>query len=73
VEIRIFVNIIYLISLVISCELEQDKEFKNENTYNHNFSFKYCHCDKEECDEMLQCLICEDWFHSLCLNMKVIV
>lgn len=46
-----------------------------ENKYNQNFDGVYCTCmrpypDPEglDNDEMLQCAICEDWYHS-----KVIV
>lgn len=42
-----------------------------ENQYNHNFDGVYCTCerpypDPEDTvnDEMLQCVICEDWYHS---------
>lgn len=61
------------------CKL-MDKQLKklpiNENNqYNHNFSGRYCKCDKryppdevddseESQDDMCQCIYCEDWFHS---------
>lgn len=39
--------------------------------YNHNFKGTYCTCDLpypdpnvEEQIEMIQCCICEDWFHE---------
>lgn len=46
-----------------------------KNKYNHNFIGKYCICDKryppdenddsaEANDEMLQCIVCEDWYHT---------
>ncbi|KAG0716404.1 putative E3 ubiquitin-protein ligase UBR7 [Chionoecetes opilio] len=42
-----------------------------ENKYNHNFRGKYCTCqrpypdpeDPNE-DEMIQCCLCEDWYHG---------
>lgn len=55
---------------------QQKKALINENnTYNHNFSGKYCVCDRqyppdehdespESNDEMWQCIICEDWYHT---------
>lgn len=52
----------------------------NENNkYNHNFSGRYCTCDKryppEENDdsaedEMWQCIVCEDWYHTKHLGAK---
>ena len=40
------------------------------NQYNHNFHGVYCTCNKPypdpedlEPDEMIQCILCEDWFH----------
>lgn len=46
-----------------------------ENKYNQNFNGVYCTCarpypDPEDTtgDEMLQCVICEDWYHSKHLN-----
>lgn len=55
-----------------SCEFQQEKDVLNaKNNYNHNFSSKYCYCDSEDRDEMIQCLICEDWFHFACLKFKV--
>lgn len=54
------------------CDLQEVKENINDkNTYNHNYSGKYCTCerpypdpDDDIEDEMIQCVICEDWFHS---------
>lgn len=57
-------------------EKDQKKSPINEkNKYNHNFSGRYCTCDKryppeenddsaESNDEMWQCVVCEDWYHS---------
>lgn len=54
------------------CNLDPSKDPVNaENQYNHNFDGLYCTCnrpypDPEDTvnDEMLQCVICEDWYHS---------
>jgi len=54
------------------CKLQETKIDVNENNkYNHNFEGKYCTCnrpypdpDDEVDDEMIQCIACEDWFHS---------
>lgn len=52
------------------------KDVVNEqNKYNHNFFGKYCLCDEPypdtngaEVEMMIQCIICEDWFHENCLQ-----
>lgn len=48
------------------------------NAYNQNFSGTYCVChrpypDPEDPipDEMIQCIICEDWYHSRHLGVEV--
>ena len=54
------------------CKLFPNKDVENvENSYNHNFKGVYCTClrpypdpDVEEQVEMIQCCICEDWFHE---------
>ncbi|CAD1473994.1 unnamed protein product [Heterotrigona itama] len=54
------------------CNLDPSKDSTNiENQYNHNFDGLYCICqrpypdpDDTVNDEMLQCIICEDWYHS---------
>ncbi|XP_069008314.1 putative E3 ubiquitin-protein ligase UBR7 [Embiotoca jacksoni] len=55
------------------CQLNPDKDEENaRNDYNHNFNGCYCTCDRpypetdgrQDNDEMIQCVICEDWFHS---------
>ncbi|KAM3720904.1 putative E3 ubiquitin-protein ligase [Dirofilaria immitis] len=53
-----------------ACTLYKEKKPLNErNKYNHNFNGLYCTCNRpypcEEYDdcEMLQCIVCEDWFH----------
>lgn len=54
------------------CKLFPNKDVENtENSYNQNFKGSYCTCnrpypdpDVEEQVEMIQCCICEDWFHE---------
>uniref|UniRef100_A0A8C6WIW3 UBR-type domain-containing protein n=1 Tax=Neogobius melanostomus TaxID=47308 RepID=A0A8C6WIW3_9GOBI len=54
------------------CQLIPSKDAENvKNQYNHNFHGCYCTCDRLNSDsgdqdgnEMIQCVICEDWFHS---------
>nr|CAB3468094.1 unnamed protein product [Digitaria exilis] len=54
------------------CKLCPEKDFENpENCYNHNFKGSYCTCGRPYPDpeakeqvEMVQCCICEDWFHE---------
>ncbi|KAL6501764.1 hypothetical protein OROGR_026897 [Orobanche gracilis] len=54
------------------CKLLASKDVENlNNLYNHNFKGTYCTCDlpypdpnTEEQEEMIQCCICEDWFHE---------
>lgn len=50
-----------------------------ENIYNQNFSGVYCVCkrpypdlDDPIQDEMIQCVICEDWYHTRHLNSSFI-
>ncbi|XVF12967.1 hypothetical protein REPUB_Repub08aG0166200 [Reevesia pubescens] len=55
-----------------SCKLFPNKDVENiENSYNHNFKGVYCTCnrpypdpDLQEQVEMIQCCMCEDWFHE---------
>ncbi|KAK7881063.1 hypothetical protein WMY93_032335 [Mugilogobius chulae] len=56
----------------LSCKLHPDKEEVNSgNKYSHNFFGLYCTCsrpypdpeDQEE-DQMIQCVVCEDWLHG---------
>ncbi|KAG0450743.1 hypothetical protein HPP92_026542 [Vanilla planifolia] len=55
-----------------SCKICPNKEHENvDNTYNQNFIGRYCICvrpypdpDAQEQVEMIQCCICEDWFHE---------
>lgn len=61
------------------CTLCEHKDDTNElNNYNQNFSGSYCVChrpypDPEDPipDEMIQCIICEDWYHSRHLGVEV--
>ena len=53
------------------CKLEPDKLENRENSYNQNFNGLYCTCsrpypDPEDPvdDVMIQCVVCEDWFHG---------
>ncbi|KAF4102638.1 putative E3 ubiquitin-protein ligase UBR7 isoform X2 [Onychostoma macrolepis] len=54
------------------CKLHTDKERQNvKNSYNHNYFGRYCSCDRPYPDEddqvneeMIQCIVCEDWFHE---------
>nr|XP_015825567.2 putative E3 ubiquitin-protein ligase UBR7 [Nothobranchius furzeri] len=54
------------------CHLTPVRDEENiKNHYNHNFSGCYCTCDRpypdtenQDDDEMIQCIICEDWLHS---------
>lgn len=55
------------------------EDFNNLNRYNHNFEGLYCTCNRpypdpeyetninessdDDNDEMVQCTVCEDWFH----------
>lgn len=58
--------------LAIRCKLDANKiEDNDRNIYGQNFSGVYCTChrpypDAEDNieDEMIQCIFCEDWFHS---------
>ncbi|KAL1222585.1 hypothetical protein V5N11_018953 [Cardamine amara subsp. amara] len=62
----------------LACKLLPSKDVENsENSYNHNFKGLYCTCDQpypdpnvEEQVEMIQCCICEDWFHEEHLGLK---
>ncbi|XP_047466875.1 putative E3 ubiquitin-protein ligase UBR7 [Mugil cephalus] len=62
------------------CQLNPTKDEENvSNQYNHNFNGCYCTCDRpypdtdeQDADEMIQCVICEDWFHSRHLGCTVV-
>lgn len=61
------------------CNLESNKTDTNdENEYNHNFSGVYCICERpypdpedDIVDDMIQCIVCEDWYHCRHLNVKL--
>lgn len=56
----------------LECKLFPEKEKVNAaNKYNANFFGLYCTCKRpypdpedEVPDEMIQCIVCEDWFHG---------
>lgn len=60
------------------CKLQPSKDVENvENSYNHNFKGTYCTCDRpypdpsvEEEEEMVQCCVCEDWYHREHLGLE---
>ncbi|KAK7250662.1 hypothetical protein RIF29_33229 [Crotalaria pallida] len=60
------------------CKIFAGKDAENvENSYNHNFKGLYCTCarpypdpDAEEQVEMIQCCLCEDWFHEEHLGLE---
>lgn len=64
----------------IRCQLEPIKfGISEDNKYNQNFSGVYCTCkrpypDPEDnvVDDMIQCVICEDWYHGRHLNTAFI-
>ncbi|CAK6957003.1 putative E3 ubiquitin-protein ligase UBR7 [Scomber scombrus] len=62
------------------CQLipARDNE-NNKNSYNHNFHGCYCTCDRpypdaddQVNDEMIQCVTCEDWFHTRHLGCAMV-
>ncbi|KAL4641849.1 putative E3 ubiquitin-protein ligase UBR7 [Arapaima gigas] len=61
------------------CTLYPEKDQLNsDNKYSHNFFGLYCTCDRpypdpedQIPDEMIQCVICEDWFHGRHLGCTV--
>lgn len=61
------------------CKLFRSKDQSNEkNLYNQNFRGVYCTCarpypdpDDDIEDEMIQCVICEDWHHARHLGTPV--
>eukprot|EP00092_Neocalanus_flemingeri_P018148 GFUD01019640.1.p1 GENE.GFUD01019640.1~~GFUD01019640.1.p1 ORF type:complete len:393 (-),score=140.07 GFUD01019640.1:77-1255(-) len=58
--------------LEAACKLEPGKEENTENKYNQNFGGLYCVCnrpypdpeDPDTDDCMIQCVVCEDWYHG---------
>nr|CAG4651906.1 EOG090X07TK [Triops cancriformis] len=61
------------------CTLQPDKSPVNDcNQYNHNFRGLYCTCNRpypdpedDTPDEMIQCILCEDWFHGRHLEADI--
>ncbi|XP_061729667.1 putative E3 ubiquitin-protein ligase UBR7 [Cydia pomonella] len=60
------------------CQYTENKTSLNdENIYNQNFSGLYCTCHRPYPDpdgveeEMIQCIVCEDWLHSSHLEATV--
>lgn len=61
------------------CQFTPDKtELNDDNIYNQNFSGLYCTCqrpypdpDSTIEDDMIQCIICEDWLHASHLEAVV--
>lgn len=57
--------------LNVTCKLDTHKLDDNgQNKYNHNFSGTYCICKRpypdpedDTPDDMIQCIMCEDWYH----------
>ncbi|XP_056623631.1 putative E3 ubiquitin-protein ligase UBR7 isoform X3 [Triplophysa dalaica] len=55
-----------------TCRLRPEKDGVNvKNMYNHNYFGRYCSCDRPYPDEddqvneeMIQCIVCEDWYHA---------
>ncbi|KAJ3038302.1 putative E3 ubiquitin-protein ligase ubr7 [Rhizophlyctis rosea] len=56
------------------CTLQPKSLAQNtENVYNDNFKGIFCFCRKlyepeSESDTMLECIFCEDWFHTRCIG-----
>ncbi|MED6276013.1 putative E3 ubiquitin-protein ligase ubr7, partial [Characodon lateralis] len=56
----------------LQCKLHPEKDDVNSlNKYSHNFFGVYCTCrrpypdpDDQVEDEMIQCVVCEDWLHG---------
>uniref|UniRef100_A0A3Q2T849 Ubiquitin protein ligase E3 component n-recognin 7 n=1 Tax=Fundulus heteroclitus TaxID=8078 RepID=A0A3Q2T849_FUNHE len=63
----------------LQCKLHPDKDEVNSlNKYSHNFFGVYCTCrrpypdpDDQVEDEMIQCVVCEDWLHGRHLGCVV--
>ncbi|KAM9355964.1 putative E3 ubiquitin-protein ligase UBR7 isoform 1-T4 [Pholidichthys leucotaenia] len=63
----------------LQCKLHPDKDEVNlQNSYSQNFFGVYCTCrrpypdpEDEVEDEMIQCVVCEDWLHGRHLGCEV--
>ncbi|KAG6911042.1 hypothetical protein DXG01_005458 [Tephrocybe rancida] len=59
-----------------ACTLHTNLEDENaSNIYGPNFKAQFCRCGRTydastEQETMIQCLICEDWFHESCCNLR---
>eukprot|EP00116_Pleurobrachia_bachei_P004814 sb/3465076/ len=63
------------------CQLKPEVSVRNANNkHNHNFKGLYCSCDLPYPDpshpeldnsEMIQCVVCEDWFHDVHIGTTV--
>ncbi|CDF39710.1 unnamed protein product [Chondrus crispus] len=56
-----------------ACSLQPNKDdinLENESCYGHNFVGRYCRCDNtyDASLAMVQCAMCEDWFHENCFK-----
>lgn len=69
-----------LLMLIECCSLQKCKDpINEENIYTslHNFKGRFCRCDcpfsvDEEAPSevmMMQCQLCEDWFHTTCMGL----
>eukprot|EP01099_Mayorella_cantabrigiensis_P006847 TRINITY_DN5853_c0_g1_i1.p1 TRINITY_DN5853_c0_g1~~TRINITY_DN5853_c0_g1_i1.p1 ORF type:complete len:454 (-),score=102.23 TRINITY_DN5853_c0_g1_i1:60-1421(-) len=64
-------------SCPIPCSLQpasETRETRNQkNHYDHNFEGLYCWCNQQydEKTEMIQCYICQDWFHVDCIEERL--
>jgi E3 ubiquitin-protein ligase UBR7 len=67
-----FKELIHLLVIDKCCFSEVVQVENRENKYQHNFEGLYCFCNKPylESEEMIQCEICQDWFHDYCLKKE---
>ncbi|GAB0490551.1 hypothetical protein MMPV_001788 [Pyropia vietnamensis] len=50
---------------------ERRRLVNTPNAYGHNYSDRYCRCNRTyspDYGDMLQCAVCEDWWHELCMT-----
>lgn len=63
-----------------TCKLCPGKDALNvRNVYNHNYFGRYCSCERPYPDEddqvneeMIQCIVCEDWYHAKHLDSPAV-
>lgn len=67
----IYMNLFNIVANFFLYPIQTKLDTNEENRYNQNFDGVYCTCarpypDPEDTtgDEMLQCVMCEDWYHS---------